>query len=449
MRFDRCYVTNSICGPSRACILTGKYSHQNGFYDNHSTFDGGQTTLPKLLRQAGYQTALVGKWHLVSEPTGFDHWDILPGQGNYYRPDFINASGRYQVPGYVTEVITHKAIEWLRDGRDKSKPFLLMVQHKAPHRPWDPPAKYLTMFENEHVPEPATLMDDYANRGTPARRAEMRLEQMVPESDLKLWGQDGPTRTWLYNHMTPEEREAWEKHVDPRLAAFEEANPRGPQELRRAFYQLYIKDYLRCVAAVDDSVGALLDYLDNSGLADDTIVVYTSDQGFYLGEHGWFDKRFMYEQSLRTPLVVRWPGVIRPGSVEQRIVSNVDFAQTFLEAAGVAAPGDMQGRSLLPLFRGEKPGNWRQSFYYHYYEGVEREHHVHKHEGVTNGRAKLIYYYPINEWEMFDLESDPDEMVNLYGRPEHAQLQRELHEGLERLRSELDVPPLSAQSGVK
>jgi arylsulfatase A-like enzyme len=441
LRFDRCYVTNSICGPSRACILTGKYSHKNGFYDNHSKFDGSQTTFPKLLQQAGYQTAIVGKWHLVSEPTGFDYWEILPGQGDYYRPAFITAAGRHRVPGYVTDITTQKAIEWLRDGRDSSKPFLLMVQHKAPHRRWDPPVRYLTLFENERVPEPPTLMDDYANRGTAAKRAEMRIEQIVPESDLKLWGGDGPTRTWLYDHMTAEERAAWQQHVDPRLAALEKENPQGPEELRRAYYQLYIKDYLRCVAAVDDSVGMLLDYLDESGLAANTIVVYTSDQGFYLGEHGWFDKRFMYEQSLRTPLVVRWPGVIKPGSVEDRIVSNVDFAQTFLAAAGVSAPGDMQGHSLLPLFRGENP-DWRQSFYYHYYEGVEREHRVYKHEGVTDGQFKLIHYYPIGEWEMFDLAKDPDEMVNVYGRPEYAKQQTGMHDLLAEWRTELAVPPL-------
>jgi arylsulfatase A-like enzyme len=242
--------------------------------------------------------------------------------------------------------------------------------------------------------------------------------------------------------MTPEEREAWQKHVDPRLAAYEKLNPQGPADVRRANYQLYIKDYLRCVTAVDDGVGALLDYLDESELAENTIVVYTSDQGFYLGEHGWFDKRFMYEQSLRTPLVVRWPGVIRPGSVENHIVSNVDFAETFLEAAGASVPDDMQGHSLLPILRGENPSEWRKSFYYHYYEGVDQVHNVHKHEGVTNGRAKLIHYYPIGEWEMFDLTSDPNELSNIYGRPEHAQLQRELEAELARLRRELDVPPL-------
>jgi arylsulfatase A-like enzyme len=449
VRFDRCYVTNSICGPSRATILTGKYSHKNGFYDNTSRFDGSQTTLPKLLQKAGYQTAIVGKWHLVSEPTGFDYWEILPGQGDYYRPTFITPAGRHAAPGYVTDVTTQKALTWLREGRDESKPFFLMVHHKAPHRRWDPAVKYLTKFAGDEVAEPATLMDDYANRGTAARRAEMRIEQMDPESDLKLWGDDGPTRTWLYNHMTPDERAAWQKHVDPRLAAMEKKNPQGAKELRKAYYQLYIKDYLRCVASVDDSVGALVDYLDEQGLAENTIVVYTSDQGFYLGEHGWFDKRFMYEESLRTPLVVRWPGVIGPGRVDdEHIVSNLDFAQTFLEAAGADAPAaadeaaDMQGRSLVPILRGEEPEDWRKTFYYHYYEGVDKVHAAHKHEGVTNGRAKLLHFYPVGEWELYDLEKDPNELVNVYGKQEYAELQGKLHSELERLRAELEVPPV-------
>jgi arylsulfatase A-like enzyme len=461
IRFDRCYVTNSICGPSRATILTGKYSHKNGFYDNTSRFDGSQTTLPKLLQKTGYQTAVIGKWHLVSEPTGFDHWEILPGQGDYYRPTFITPAGRHHVPGYVTDVTTQKALAWLEEKRDPSKPFFLMVHHKAPHRRWDPPVKYLTKFADELVAEPPTLMDDYANRGAAAKRAEMRIEQMDPESDLKLWGNDGPTRTWLYNHMTPDERAAWQKHVDPRLAEMEKENPQGASELRKAYYQLYIKDYLRCVAAVDDSVGALLDFLDEHGLADNTIVVYTSDQGFYLGEHGWFDKRFMYEETLRTPLVVRWPGVVKPGRTGERIVSNLDFAQTFLEAAGAGAPAaadaaaaadgaaDMQGRSLVPLLRGDEPQDWRSSFYYHYYEGVDKVHAAHKHEGVTNGRAKLIHFYPVGEWELYDLEKDPHELINVYGRPEYATLQKDLHAELERLRAELEVPPVnSGHAGI-
>jgi arylsulfatase A-like enzyme len=440
VRFDRCYVTNSLCGPSRACILTGMYGHKNGFIDNHSTFDGSQVTLPKLLKRAGYQTAIVGKWHLISEPTGFDYWDVLPGQGQYYRPDFISKDGKRAVPGYVTDITTDLALDWLRADRDDSKPFLLMVQYKAPHRRWEPAADKLAKYAKKTFSEPASLLDDYSNRGAAAHRAEMRIGQMVPNSDVKLWKKDDPSRRFQFNRMSKAEQGEWEKYVDPRLAEFEKANPQG-DDRTRAFYQLYMRDYMACVESVDDGVGKLLDYLDESGLADNTIVVYTSDQGFYLGEHGWFDKRFMYEESLRTPLVMRWPGVTKAGTVEERIVSNVDFAPTFLEAAGVEVPENMQGRSFAPLVRGEPPEDWRKSFYYHYYEGFEREHKVYKHEGVTTGRAKLINFYPIGEWELYDLEKDPHEMMNVYGKPEYAELQMELHAELDRLREELEVPP--------
>jgi arylsulfatase A-like enzyme len=447
VRFDRCYVTNSICGPSRACILTGKYSHQNGVYDHYDRheLDGSQVTFPKLLQAAGYQTAIVGKWHLVSEPTGFDHWDILPDQGKYYRPDFITAAGRTTVPGHTTDIITNKALAWLRSGRDPRRPFMLMVHHKAPHRNWAPAADKLAAYKDQTFPEPATLLDDYATRGSAAHDAEMRISQMRPDVDLKLWDETSNDRKWLYGHMTADERAAWEAHVDPRLAAFNEAGPQG-DDRTRWFYQLYMRDYLGCIASVDEGVGQLLDFLDDSGLAENTIVVYTSDQGFYLGEHGWFDKRFMYEESLRTPLLVRWPGVAKPGRVVDAIVSNVDFAETFLGAAGAAVPDEMQGRSIVPLLRGETPDDWRDSFYYHYYEGPERDHHVFKHEGVTNGRAKLIHFYTLDEWELYDLEADPHELNNVYDDPHYAELQTELTTELARQRRVLDVAPLDESS---
>jgi arylsulfatase A-like enzyme len=448
MRFDRCYVTNSLCGPSRACILTGKYSHKNGFYDNtHSRFDGSQLTVPKLLRSAGYQTALLGKWHLVSDPTGFDYWEILPGQGQYYRPDFISAKGRRSAPGYVTEAITDMALEWLTKKRDAKRPFFLMVHHKAPHRPWEPAPAKLTDRENDKIPEPDTLFDDYSHRGTAAKKADMRISQMRPPSDLKLWENTSPARKALFGRMSEAEKAAWEKHVDPRLGQFRAAEPQG-QDRTRWFYQLYLKDYLRCVESVDESVGRLLKYLDDNGLAKNTIVIYTSDQGFYLGEHGWFDKRFMYEESLRTPLVIRWPGVVKPGSVEGRIVSNVDFAPTFLQAAETGVLKEMQGRSMLPILRGEDAANWRKSFYYHFYEDTDADHHVAKHEGATNGRAKLIHFYTLKEWELYDLTKDPHELVNVYGKPEYAKMQAEMTSELERLRKELQVPPNETKSDL-
>lgn len=438
MRFDRCYVTNSICGPSRACILTGKYSHKNGFYTNRSKFDGAQQTFPKLLQQAGYQTAIVGKWHLVSDPTGFDYWEILPGQGRYYTPRFLTADGPVEAPGYVTDVITDKAVAWLREGRDASRPFMLMVQHKAPHREWSPSPEHVADFKGQTIPEPATLFDDYANRADAARMAAMRMADLRLEEDLKLYSPDSPHSRQMLKLMSDEERAAWQAAYAEENEAFREAPPEG-EELIRWKYQRYMKDYLRTVQSVDDNVGRVLEYLDESGLADNTVVIYASDQGFYLGEHGWFDKRFMYEPSLRTPLVVRWPGTVKPGSVEDRIVSNVDFAATFLEMAGVEAPRDLQGRSLAPLLAGRPPEDWRTAFYYHYYEGPPAEHAVAEHYGVTDGRFKLIHYYKLDQWELFDLASDPDELHSVYGVPDYAAPRQRLTDELARLRRELEV----------
>ncbi len=441
MRFDRCYVTNSLCGPSRAVILTGKYSHKNGFYDNtsHKPFDGSQVTFPKLLKQAGYQTAIIGKWHLESEPTGFDFWEILQGQGQYYRPDLITAEGKRPVPGYVTEIITNEALDWLQKKRDPKRPFVLMVQHKAPHRPWEPAPSKLGNREDEKFVEPPTLFDDYSTRGTAAHKADMRIDQMNPAVDLKLWKAGSAAQKQLYNRMSDSDKAVWEKLVDPRLGKFDEAGPKG-DDRKRWFYQQYMKDYLRCIESVDDSVGQLLKYLDDSGLAKNTIVVYTSDQGFYMGEHGWFDKRFMYEESLRTPLVIRWPGTIKPGSVDGDIVSNVDFAPTFLEAAGVDVPKEMQGHSIVPVLKGKTPDEWRRSFYYHFYEDKDADHHVAKHEGVTTGHAKLIHFYTLNEWELYNLDEDPHEMTNVYGQADCQKLQTALTAELESLRTELEVP---------
>jgi len=438
VRFDRCYVTNSICGPSRACILTGKYSHKNGFYTNHSRFDGSQPTMPKLLRQAGYQTALIGKWHLVTEPTGFDHWEILPGQGRYYSPQFITPKGRHTEPGYVSDVITEKSLKWLREERDSKKPFLLMVQHKAPHREWSPGPAHVADFKGATLPEPATLFDDYANRADAARMATMRMSDLKLASDLKLYHTDPKYGEQMLGLMSDEERAAWIAAYKEENEAFQNSPPEG-EELIRWKYQRYIKDYLRTVQSVDDGVGRLLDYLDESGLAANTVVIYASDQGFYLGEHGWFDKRFMYEPSLRTPFIVRWPGVAKSGGVEGRIVSNLDFAETFLELAGAEVPNDMQGRSLVPLLKGTPPEDWRTSFYYHYYEGPPAEHTVAEHYGVTDGRYKLIHYYKLKQWELFDLENDPHEMKSVYGQPDYAAPRQRMLDELERLRDEHEV----------
>lgn len=446
VRFDRCYVPNSICAPSRATVLTGKHSSANGVPDNYTEFDGSQWTFPKALQRAGYQTAMIGKWHLKSDPTGFDHWDVLPGQGKYYRPDFRNPSGQRAVDGYVTDVTTDLAIEWLEGegptGRDDGKPFLLMLHHKAPHRPWDPKHTRLREFQGTDFPEPETLFDDYATRTEGPRTAEMRIgDHMRTERDVKAWPADSNHRKWLYDHMRPEERRAWEEAIDPRHAELEQSELTGAARTRWV-WRHYLEDYLACVASVDESVGRVLDWLDNAGLAKDTLVVYTSDQGFYLGEHGWFDKRFIFEESLRTPMVARWPaGLAEPGRAAQRIVSNLDVAPTFCELAGAEPDPRLAGKSLVPLLRGESPEGWRESFYYHYHEGPERDHAVARHDGVTDGRFKLVHFYELGDWELYDLRSDTSEVRNRYGDPALEDAQQRLETLLQAHREEYGFQP--------
>ncbi len=431
MRFDRCLVTNSICGPSRATILSGKYSHANGFMtNNRGVFDGSQVTFPKLLKGVGYQTAVIGKWHLVSEPTGFDYWHILPGQGVYYNPPMIDNGKQVKHVGYTTDILTDLSLQWL-EKRDPNKPFLLMCQHKAPHREWSPNLKYLGHDNDRKYPTPSTLFDDYAGRGKAEQSQDMTIAKTMSKHDLKL---DEP------KGMTPEQLEKWNAYYKPRNEAFLAANLQG-EELIRWKYNRYMHDYLACTKSVDESVGRIVQYLKENNLEENTIIVYSSDQGFYLGEHGWFDKRWIFEESLRTPLLVQWPKVIKPGQSNKQIVSNVDFAETFLEAAGVAVPADMQGRSLMPLLRGESPKDWRKSFYYHYYE-FPGPHSVRKHYGVVTDRYKLVHFYgdDIDEWELFDRETDPQEMRNVIGDPKLATVKKELEAELARLRAELKVP---------
>jgi arylsulfatase A-like enzyme len=427
IRFDNCFCTNGICAPSRAVILTGKHSHLNGVRDNAVAFDGSQTTFPKLLRAAGYETALLGKWHLKSDPTGFDRWTILPGQGEYYNPDLIEMGRTSRRPGYVTDILTDLAADFLRSGRDASKPFLLMLHHKAPHRNWQPAERHLALFDDAVFPEPPTLRDDYATRSRAAAEQEMTIrDHMTLGSDLKL----GPPP----ERLDAAQRQAWERAYGPKREAFQKAGLSGDALLRWK-YRRYLQDYLGCVAAVDESVGRLLDVLDETGLAEDTLVVYTSDQGFFLGEHGWFDKRFMYEESLRMPLVVRFPGRVRPGSVNADIVSNIDFAPTFLDAAGRGKPGAMQGRSFLPLLLGRTVAGWPESFYYHYYE-FPAVHMAKRHYGVRTKRYKLIrFYHDIDSWELYDLEADPLETRNVYGDPAYAEVRRDLEAELARLQA--------------
>ncbi len=433
IRFDRCLVPNSICGPARASVITGKYSHMNGFYNNtNSRFDGSQTTFPKLLQKAGYQTAVVGKWHLGSDPTGFDYWNILPGQGIYYDPPMFEMGKRSKREGYVTDVITDLSLDWLKN-RDRSKPFLLMCQHKAPHRRWSPAVRHLGHDGDRKYPEPPTLFDDYAGRGLAERDQDMTIMGTMNDDDLKLV--DCP------EHLDPEELKAWNAYYQPRNEAFRKANLKGA-DLVRWKYNRYMHDYLACVKAVDESVGRVLKYLDDEGLADDTLVIVTSDQGFYLGEHGWFDKRWIFEESLKTPMLARWPGVIAPGRTDDHIVSNIDFASTFLEIAGVDAPDDLQGRSLVPVLRGEAPADWRKSFYYEYYE-YPTPHHVRPHYGVVTDRYKLVRFEAtadLDSWELFDLKTDPLELKNVYDDPANAGVVDELKRELAKLRRDLRAP---------
>lgn len=428
MRFENCFAVNSICSPSRAAILTGKYSHINGV-TVFNRFDGSQWTFPKAFQQAGYFTAIIGKWHLFSDPTGFDYWNILPGQGKYHDPDFIEMGARTNLQGYVTDLITDLTIATL-ERRPKDKPFLIFSHHKAPHRRWEPDAKHAALYENTDIPEPPTFNDDYATRCDAAREATMTIDRHLTRNDLKLEPPPG---------LSPQEAAKWRAEVDLEMEVTVGGKTQRltGQALKRWKYQRYIKDYLRCVASVDENVGRLLDYLDRSGLSRDTVVIYTSDQGFFLGDHNWYDKRFMYEESIRMPFLIRYPERIKPRSVQRAMILNVDFAPTLLDLAGLPAPPDLQGRSFKPLLEGRTPADWRTAWYYRYYH-YPGDHRVQPHYGVRTDRYKLIYFNRLDCWELFDLKRDPHELRNVYDQPRYAPIVRRLKDDLVRLRRELD-----------
>lgn len=424
VRFDNSFVANSISGPSRACMLTGKHSHINGFIDNSGSFDISQSIFPKLLQEAGYQTAIVGKWHLNCTPEGFDYWNILPGQGDYYNPVFIDNGERKNMEGYATDITTDLAIEWLNN--NQSDPFCLLIHHKAPHRTWMPDIQDLGMFDSIDFPLPDNFFDTYKNRIAAGKQAMSIASDMDLIYDLKLADKENEIHTSsglevygrnLYNEtgkpgrMNENQKLAWNSYYDRVIAEYKELNLQG-DELYRWKYQRYMKDYLSVIHSLDRNIGRLLDYLEETGLMDNTLIVYTSDQGFYMGEHGWYDKRFMYEESFRTPLVMRLPGG-KQGVINQ-LVQNIDYAPTLLEIANVPIPEDIQGQSLLPLLKGEQPADWRKALYYHYHE-YPGEHKVRKHYGIRTDRFKLIHFYDdIDEWELFDLQVDPSEMNNIY-----------------------------------
>lgn len=442
MLFQNSFCTNSICGPSRAVIITGKHSHLNGFMNNGNNFDGDQQTFPKLLQQAGYTTAMIGKWHLKSNPQGFDYWEVLPGQGEYYNPRFLSQQGRRTIEGHCTDIVTDLALEWLDQNKGKDRPFLLMCQHKAPHRCWMPALRHLELFQGEELPEPDTLFDTYQDNSPAARNQELEIDRhMHLICDLFTTAPEGWTPEGLdtdksgwnnLQRMTPEQRAAWDAAFAEENEAFAKANLQG-KDLVRWKYQRYAKNYLRCVRGVDDSVGRILKYLKDNDLEDNTVVVYSSDQGFYIGDHGWYDKRWMYEESLKMPLIIKWPGVTQPGSVDQHLVQNLDYAETFLEMAGAPIPEDMQGRSLVPLLQGQSVDDWRQSIYYHYYE-YPSVHMVPRHNGVRTDRFKLMQFYEFGEWEFYDLEKDPNELTNAYRDPVYQEQISSLKQELESLR---------------
>jgi len=425
MRFNNCFCTNSLCEPSRAAILTGTYNHVNGVTTIGAHIDNRQENVAKVLQRNGYQTAVIGKWHLgqgpAHWPTGFDEWNILQGQGPYFDPEMVRNGEKLQYTGYTTDIITDLSLDWLKQ-RDEDKPFFLMYQHKAPHRPWDPDDKHADLYEDIDIPVPETFDDDYAGR-VAAGQAKMTVAEHLTDRDLKQPVPEG---------LTPAAEKHWK-------------------------YQRYIKDYLRCVASVDDNVGRVLDYLAAEGLSENTLVIYTSDQGFFLGDHGWYDKRFMYEESLRMPFIVRYPKAIAPGSVNDDIINNVDFAATWLDLVGIEAPERFQGRSFLPLLQGNTPEDWQQSLYYRYWMHLAH-HYVAAHYGVRTKRYKLIYFYGDGmgqpgalderkepEWELFDLELDPHELHNLYHQPEYAEVAKELRAELRRLQEEVGDEPYTEE----
>jgi len=417
IRLDRCFVTNSICTPSRAAILTGKYSHKNGV-PVFNRFDGSQQTVAKLLQSAGYHTGMFGKWHLGSDPTGFDRWKILPGQGAYHDPVFYTSSARKKETGYCTDLITDFSIDFL-DQRPKDKPFFLMCHQKAPHRNWQPREDKKAKWAKVQVPLPETFDDDYAGKSDAAREATMRVEDHLTPNDVKEKPPEG---------LSGRDLKIWK-------------------------YQRYMQDYLACVESVDDNIGRLMDYLDKQGLRDNTLVIYTSDQGFFLGDHGWYDKRFMYEESLRMPFLARWPGKVKPGTTSGDMVLNVDFAPTFLAAAGLPVPADMQGKNALGVLAGNTPAGWRTEMYYRYYH-YPADHRVQPHIGVRTLTHKLIHFNKIDQWELYDLTEDPREKRNLISEPGQQAKVAELKSRLMALKKELgdedqfaDKPPPGGVDG--
>lgn len=444
--FTANYCANSICGPSRATVLTGKHSHKNGFMRNtNKGFDGTQVTLPKILQKNGYQTAIIGKWHLVSRPTGFDHWEILVDQGEYYNPNFISRNDTIIRDGYVTDIITDLTTDWL-DQRDPDKPFYLMMHHKAPHRNWVPAERHYNLYDKTEFPIPDNYFDDYEGRYAASQQEMNIYRDMYEGHDLKLSIEKGvdslrfdPWPHVFLDRMTDQQKQSFWNAYHPKNESFFELDPSDTVAIAKWKFQRYMQDYLAVIKSVDESVGKVLDYLDENSLTENTIVVYTSDQGFYLGEHGWFDKRFMYEESMIMPLMIRFPDHIQEGGSVTRLTQNIDFAPTFLDYCGIEIPTEMQGVSFRPLLENVDPDSWRKSLYYHYYE-YPGFHSVRAHYGVKDERYKLIYFFEDEIWELFDLENDPSEMNNLYGVRGLEEITQNLTAELRDLQDKYEVP---------
>ncbi len=447
-RFDQFHVENALCGPSRAAFLTGCVSARHGFRQNGDRFDGSQPTWPALLQKAGYRTAVYGKWHLGTDPVGFDDYSVLVGQGPYYNPQLITPAGKTRVHGYTTDIITETGLDALRRFADESKadgrPFAICIQHKAPHRRWAPAPRHYHLFDHVQIPEPPTLLDDWSGRGPASAMQEMTVSRHLDAEDLKL------KSPW---ELDAGQKKIWDLHYGPGVEAYQAAVASGElsgDDLVREKYQRYAKDYLACIQAVDEGVGRILEEIDELGIADDTIVVYTSDQGWYLGEHGWYDKRWMYEESFRTPFILRWPGHIAPGTTTGILAQNIDFAPTVLDLAGVEIPERMQGRSLatfLDTGATTTPEDWRDGVYYHFYE-ARGPHTVPEHDGIKTERWKLIWFPEVDPdgdgpagpgaWELYDLVADPDEMTNLADDPTYSEVRAELEDRLGVLREEME-----------
>jgi len=446
--FRESFCANSICQPSRATVLTGKHSHLNGVTYNGAKWDGSQTIFPRLLKQqAGYQTALIGKWHMHPDPTDeFDFWKVLAssgGQGDYFNPDFHTQNGPQRLEGYSTDVITDQSIQWL-ENRDREKPFLLMCQFKSPHVPRLPPVRNAHLYDGIVFPEPETLFDNYKNRQPYLSKHWMGLDVAKLDAIPPRGSKETPDNehTKAIARMTPEQRDAWHNAFDEWSQTYYDfmnsPDAKDPVKLKKFRYQRFVTSYLRCVAAVDENVGRLLQWLEDQGLENDTIVIYSSDQSYYLGEHGMAEKRWMYEESLRMPLVIRWPGKIKPSTKVDELIQNIDYAPTLLEAAGVPVPNDMQGSSLLPLAEGKKVDDWRDTIYYHYY--TNGEHNVPRHDGIRTERYKLINYYTDRAFELFDLNNDPNEVMNLTDNPEYNTVVELMKKKLAEQRKENSVP---------